>query len=82
MSAKSNEDPEKIAKNQGLFQTGAISDIEAVIDTAIRDNPKVVGDYKAGKAASLQYLIGQCMKAMRGAADPVVLRNLLIKKLS
>ena len=82
MSAKSKEDPENIAKIHGLLQTGTIPDIEAVIDTAIANNPKVVADYRAGKAASLQYLIGQCMKAMRGAADPVALRDLLLKKLS
>ena len=38
-------------------------------------------DYKAGKRAALEFLVGQCMKVLKGAGDPVALRNLLLKKL-
>jgi aspartyl-tRNA(Asn)/glutamyl-tRNA(Gln) amidotransferase subunit B len=39
-------------------------------------------EYKSGKTASLQFLIGQVMKATRGAANPEVAGKLLIERLS
>jgi aspartyl-tRNA(Asn)/glutamyl-tRNA(Gln) amidotransferase subunit B len=41
------------------------------------DNEKVVADYKAGKEAALMFLVGQGMKATKGAANPEVLKNLI-----
>ena len=48
----------------------------------ISKNPVVVGDFKAGKAAALEYLVGQCMKALKGAGEPVSLRQLLKERIS
>ena len=47
----------------------------------IADNAKAVTEYKSGKAASIQFLIGQAMKATKGAANPEVVKKLLIGKL-
>jgi aspartyl-tRNA(Asn)/glutamyl-tRNA(Gln) amidotransferase subunit B len=47
----------------------------------ISTNPKVVADYKAGKVALLQFLIGQAMKATKGSANPEMLKKLLLEKL-
>ena len=80
-SISDGEDPEKIARDKGLFLSGAASDIEAVVLAVIGKNPRVVADYKAGKSASLEYLIGQCMKTLHGAADPLVLRDLIRGKI-
>jgi len=76
------KNPEEIAKENGLFLTNTVSDIEAVASEIIGKYPNVVADYRAGKAASLEYFIGQCMKSLKGAADPVVLREVLIRRLS
>jgi len=76
-SISDKEDPEKIAKDRGLFQISSSADLEGVVLDVINKNPKVVGDYKAGKGPALEFLVGQCMKALRGAANPIVLRDLI-----
>ncbi|MDO8552080.1 MAG: GxxExxY protein [bacterium] len=81
LSISEKRSPSEIAKEKGLFQTISTSDIEAVIAEVILKNPRVVSDFKAGKTASLEYLIGQCIKALRGAGDPIMLRALILKQL-
>ncbi len=49
--------------------------VQKVIDT----HPQVVADYKAGKGAALQFLIGQGMKASGGSANPQALREAVQK---
>jgi aspartyl-tRNA(Asn)/glutamyl-tRNA(Gln) amidotransferase subunit B len=72
---------EKYIADHGLLQKSDAGDIQPIIDKIIADNEKVVAEYKAGKTASLQFLIGQAMKAAKGAANPTVIRELLVKKL-
>jgi len=74
-------DAKEIAEKHGLLQKSDASDIEPIIEKIIADNAKVVAEYKAGKVASIQFLIGQAMKAAKGAANPTVIRELLVKKL-
>ncbi|OGG59580.1 glutaminyl-tRNA synthase (glutamine-hydrolyzing) subunit B [Candidatus Kaiserbacteria bacterium RIFCSPHIGHO2_02_FULL_49_16] len=81
LSVNQGEDPEEIALKKGLLQTDS-RNIESVVAEIIQKNPKVIADYKVGKQASLEYLIGQCMKTLRGAADPVLIRKLLLKELA
>jgi len=80
-TAKSGRDPEEAAKSENLYQVSAGSDFEAVVMDVISKNPAVVGDFRGGKAAALEYLVGQCMKALKGAGDPVSLRQLLKEKI-
>ena len=54
---------------------------EADIEKIIADNQKVVADYKAGKEASLQFLIGQGMKATKGSANPEMLKKLIVESI-
>jgi len=81
-SPASPASPRIIAEKNGLIQKSNASDIEPAIDKVITDNAAVVAEYKAGKAASLQFLIGQAMKATKGAGNPAVVKELLIKKLA
>ena len=67
------------ATARNLLQGGS-ADIASVIESILADNPAVVKDYKAGKTAALEYLVGQAMKATRGAADPHTIRNLILSK--
>ncbi len=48
----------------------------------IADNPKPVADYKAGKQASLMFLVGQVMKATRGKANAQDVRAILERLLA
>ncbi len=75
-------DPVTYCKEQGLDQKFDASAIEAVIDKAIAENPQSVADYKGGKVKALQALFGACMKELKGAGDPAVIKTLLEQKLN
>lgn len=75
-------DPEKIAQEKGLLQDNSEDSLAAVVDKIILDNPAIAEEYRGGKEAVLQYLVGQGMKATRGAANPGTLAKLLKEKLS
>lgn len=53
--------------------------LEAVARAIADAYPQVAADYKAGKEAALQFLIGQGMKQTKGSANPAVLREAFIK---
>ena len=74
------EEPRRYAEREGLLKASAPA-LENVVNEVIANNPKVADDFRAGKGAALKFLIGQCMKTLRGAGDPAVLRELLIKNL-
>lgn len=56
--------------------------LAAIVAKVIEANPTVVADYKAGKAAALQFLVGQGMKESRGSANPTILAELVKKTLA
>jgi aspartyl-tRNA(Asn)/glutamyl-tRNA(Gln) amidotransferase subunit B len=70
-----------MANKNGLIQKSDIGSIEPIISEIISTNTKVVDEYKAGKTASLQFLIGQAMKATKGSANPEIIKKILIEKL-
>ena len=76
-----NADPVEFVKAQGLDKKFDSSAIESVIDTVIAQNEKAVADYKSGKEKALMSIFGACMKELRGAGDPAVIKELLEKKL-
>jgi aspartyl-tRNA(Asn)/glutamyl-tRNA(Gln) amidotransferase subunit B len=71
-----------LADKLGLIQKSDAGSLAPAIDKVIADNAKVVAEYKVGKTASIQFLIGQAMKATKGAANPEVVKKLLVEKLS
>ena len=70
-------DPESIAKEKGLLQQNNADDLKPIIEQVIKDNEKIVADYKSGKEAALQGLVGQVMKATKGAANPALTLQIL-----
>ena len=52
-----------------------------IAQKVIDAHPQVVADYKAGKGAALQFLIGQGMKASKGSANPQALKEAIQKVL-
>jgi aspartyl-tRNA(Asn)/glutamyl-tRNA(Gln) amidotransferase subunit B len=75
----SQKSPREIAETEGLLQVSDTSALQSIIESIIADNPSVVAEYRAGKEASLQYLVGQGMKQTRGTANPSLLREMLEK---
>jgi aspartyl-tRNA(Asn)/glutamyl-tRNA(Gln) amidotransferase subunit B len=74
--------PSLIAEREGLHQKTSESDLLPVVQKVIAENSTVAEAFKAGKQESLQYLIGQGMKATKGSADPRVLQDMFIKQLA
>jgi aspartyl-tRNA(Asn)/glutamyl-tRNA(Gln) amidotransferase subunit B len=77
---KADRKPDEIAKEKGLFQKNA-EDAGDIIKAVIVQNPGVVEQYKAGKTSVLEFLVGQAMKALRGAGNPAMLREAIKKEL-
>jgi aspartyl-tRNA(Asn)/glutamyl-tRNA(Gln) amidotransferase subunit B len=74
-------DPKSIVEEKGMVQVSDDSALEGWADEAISSNPKPVEEYKAGNAASINFLMGQVMKASRGKANPGAVMQMLRKKL-
>jgi len=75
------KDADEIIAQQELSQISDTQEIEKVVNEVIEANPQAVDDYKAGKAQSLKFLVGQVMRATRGRAEPKLANELLSKKL-
>jgi aspartyl-tRNA(Asn)/glutamyl-tRNA(Gln) amidotransferase subunit B len=71
-----------IIDQKGLRQISDSGALEAIIDEVLAANAKSVEQYRAGKEAAINALIGQAMKASKGKANPAQLTELLKKKLS
>ncbi len=77
----SGGDPATIVSERGLAQVNDTGAIESLADQAIAGNPQSVADYRNGKAAALQFLVGQVMRLSRGKANPPMVMDVLTRKL-
>ena len=75
------KDPSQIIKEKNLVQVQDKSKLEETAQKVIDENETAVSDYKKGKEASLQFLIGQVMKETRGRANPETIAGILKKLL-
>ncbi len=76
------KDPEKIIQEKGLVQISDPSQLTAIIQQVLTNNPKSVTDYLAGKEQAIKFLVGQIMKATKGRANPGAVNELLLKELA
>jgi aspartyl-tRNA(Asn)/glutamyl-tRNA(Gln) amidotransferase subunit B len=65
--------PREIATELNLLQVSDASALESIVADIIAANPGPVAEYKSGKEATIQFFVGQGMKATRGSANPAVL---------
>ena len=72
----------EIVKERGLEQVSDAGAIESLADEVIQANPGPAADFRAGKAAALNFLKGQVMKLSKGKANPQLAGEILQKKLS
>ena len=72
-----SKDPLIIAQEKGLIQENSTEALSLLIQKIIEENQTVVAEYKAGKEASIQFFVGQIMKASKGSANPKILLELL-----
>ncbi len=79
---ETGEDPETIMNTEGLMKISGASELQEIVKKVIEENSSAVSDYRKGKIASLQFLIGQAMARTRGQANPDILRELFLDHLS
>ena len=72
----------KIIEEKGLKQISDNSAIEKIVNDVLAANQKSVDDYRGGKTNALGYLVGQCMKASKGQANPAMCKELVLKYLN
>jgi len=74
-----NKDPSAIIKEKGLSQNSDTSTLEAIAKEVLAANEKSITDFKNGKTNALGYLVGQCMKASKGKANPGLMKEIVTK---
>ncbi|MCE9633098.1 MAG: Asp-tRNA(Asn)/Glu-tRNA(Gln) amidotransferase subunit GatB [Methylophilales bacterium] len=75
-------DADVLIEQKGLKQVSDSGAIEAIVDEVLAANAAMVAEYKAGKEKAFNGLVGQCMKASKGKANPAQVNEILKKKLA
>jgi len=78
---ESGRDPRSIVEEKGATQISDQGELEALVEEVVRENPKVVEDFRGGKDKALGFLVGQVMRKTGGRANPQLVNELLLKKL-
>ncbi|MDD2680249.1 MAG: Asp-tRNA(Asn)/Glu-tRNA(Gln) amidotransferase GatCAB subunit B, partial [Candidatus Omnitrophica bacterium] len=73
---------QEIIKEKNLAQISDSGSLHSVIEEVIKENPKSVADYQAGKANALMFLVGQVMRKSAGKANPKAVQELIRKRLA
>jgi len=81
-SSEHDHDPTHILEDKGWGQVSDEGALGKVVAEVIRSYPKQVEEFKAGKEPVIKFLMGMCMKATEGSADPTVIEKLLRSQLS
>lgn len=58
------------------------AELTKIITEVISKNPKAVKDYQDGKENAIMFLVGQVVRKLAEKSDPLLIRKLLIKKIS
>lgn len=74
-------DPTHLMEERGWGQVRNDAAIARAVEEAIIKFPKQVAEYRAGKTAVLQFLIGMVMRATEGATDPKLVEEQMRQKL-
>ena len=72
----------KVVELKGFKQVSDSSAIEKIIDDVMSKNENFVTDYRLGKDKLFGFFVGQVMKESKGQANPVMVNELLKKKLA
>ena len=71
--------PKEYVKKHNLGKISDTSALETACKEIISKYPNVVNDYKSGKSESLNFLVGQVMRSMKGKADAKLLKEMFEK---
>ena len=74
-------DVDAVIEAKGLKQMNDSGAVEKIIDEVLAANLSMVEQFKAGKEKAFNALVGLCMKASKGKANPQQVNDLLKQKL-
>ena len=77
-----DKDVKGLVDELGLAQVSDTAMLEKIADEVLAANEKSVNDYKNGKTNALGFLVGQCMKASKGKANPGMMKEIITKRLT
>lgn len=72
--------PQELIHKEGLSQISDEKELGKIIDQIIDENSAVWYNYKEGKEAALQFLVGKVMGKTKGAANPAVVQKIFQDK--
>lgn len=75
------KDPKKVVEEKGMKQMSDASELLAMINTVLDNNPQSIEDFKNGKDRTVGFLVGQVMKASKGQANPAMTNKLIQEEL-
>ena len=78
---ESGRAPKEIINERGLTQITDEGEIAKIAENAVKANPKIAADYRAGNEKLLAFFIGQVMKETKGRANPQAVNRILREKL-
>jgi aspartyl-tRNA(Asn)/glutamyl-tRNA(Gln) amidotransferase subunit B len=73
--------PGELIEQMGLEQVSDEAALAPMVEQVIRDNPKAVQDYLAGKEQAVGPLVGEVMRLTRGKSDPRLVNKMLRARL-
>jgi len=79
---RTGADPEHIIAEKNLGQIEDDLEIEKIVEKVVSENSQPVADFKTGKQAALQFLLGQVMKESEGKINPKVALGIMKAKLN
>lgn len=78
---ENDQDPEALVAEKGLEQVSDPELLSKLADEVLDQQPKMIADYRKGKTAAFQGLMGQMMKKTKGRGNPLKIQEILLEKL-
>lgn len=75
-----DKSPSALVDELGLKQSNDTDEIEAALKEIMKNNERVVNDYRSGNEKVMSFFVGQVMKATKGKANPKIVGE-VVKKL-
>ncbi len=74
---QTGKSPKVLVEELGLTQITDLSQIQAIAEKVINDNPKQLEQYCKGKESLIGFFVGQVMKLSAGKANPQMVNDIL-----
>lgn len=72
----------KIIEEKNLVQISDSGALDIHVQDVIKENPKIVADYRSGRVNAIMFLVGQVMKKTGGKANPKTVQEILKRRLN